>query len=477
MKAITVSLLPKLHACIALLACTALVATFGGWLTAPARASAQNPFVSPDLVATPIGALPFTITSPGLYRVTADLTGMSDMDGIRVEANHVTIDLGGFTLSGADGTGTGIEQGLDVSHVTVANGRLTNWARGADIRSEGTVRNVISEMNSEKGFSFSRTYAEACVARNNGSVGIDFSDCVARACRASNNGNTGINAVRSTIEDCVSESLGAFSAFTLSDAVARRCRTSGPGGELGFFVVGGTVVDCFVGGYDVGFDLSSGAIARDCEASLASVAAFRAERSRLEGCTAGGEARNVIELLDYSVAERCTVSQGGAVGIRVGAGSVADRCTVLPQSGPAGGSAIVADEAATVRECRVDAPLVHGIVALGDLVTISHNVVRGAGEAGIVAASHCVVTRNLVSDCSGPAIRTQGDANRFESNTVRKSAIGFFVLGRDNLLFRNDGADNAVEHSIAAGNTRGPLLTDQDWIQGTNPYYNFDLTF
>src|SRR4029077_1681350 len=45
---------------------------------------------------TPISSLPYTISAPGSYYVTANLTGISGQNGINISANDVTIDLGGF---------------------------------------------------------------------------------------------------------------------------------------------------------------------------------------------------------------------------------------------------------------------------------------------------------------------------------------------------------------------------------------------
>ncbi len=45
----------------------------------------------------PISSLPITITNPGSYYLTANLTGGSG-NGITVSSSGVTIDLNGFTL-------------------------------------------------------------------------------------------------------------------------------------------------------------------------------------------------------------------------------------------------------------------------------------------------------------------------------------------------------------------------------------------
>ncbi len=460
---------------IALLACVALAAFVGSWLTSPARAS-QVPFVSPDLIAQPITTLGITITDPGLYRVAHDLTGLPGQDGIRVAANHVTIDLGGFTLDGGGSPGEGVVLLDGFSHLTVANGRVTNWATGIEIHSFGNVRNVVADANIV-GFALSLTYIEACEARDNDATGVTLGfGCIARACSSAGNGAHAFSLFNATIEDSSATASGPFSSYFMNRSTATRCRAGG-GGSIGFNARDSTVVDCTADSVGQGFELSEASVARDCTADDASVAAFVASQSRLESCNVRGDSRLGISLLAYSIAKDCIVVQEGALGIEVGEGSVADGCVVRRLVGTPGGDAIQAHRAATVRGCRVDSPLDNGIVVLNDSATVVENVVDGAFKSGIIAGSNGLVARNVVSNCGEAAIATEGDANRFEQNTVRASAFGFRIVGKDNLLIRNDGADNAVEHSIAPGNTRGPLLTDQDWIQGTNPYYNFDLTF
>jgi len=53
---------------------------------------------------TPISSVPFTISAPGSYYVTTNLTPGADQNGIVVAADNVTIDLNGFTLFGGGGS-------------------------------------------------------------------------------------------------------------------------------------------------------------------------------------------------------------------------------------------------------------------------------------------------------------------------------------------------------------------------------------
>src|SRR5438876_7767498 len=49
----------------------------------------------------PIGSMPFAIIAPGAYYVTTNLAGPSAANGITINADNVSLDLGGFSLRGA----------------------------------------------------------------------------------------------------------------------------------------------------------------------------------------------------------------------------------------------------------------------------------------------------------------------------------------------------------------------------------------
>src|SRR5260370_6407387 len=58
---------------------------------------------------TPISSAPFTISAPGSYYLTKDLS-VTTGNGITISADNVTLDLNGFTISStaASATGTAI---------------------------------------------------------------------------------------------------------------------------------------------------------------------------------------------------------------------------------------------------------------------------------------------------------------------------------------------------------------------------------
>src|SRR5262245_5926864 len=69
---------------------------------------------------TAITALPITISAPGSYYLTQNLTAST---GINITVSNVTIDLNGFALTGAATSGTGIRTSVSsLRNITIRNG-------------------------------------------------------------------------------------------------------------------------------------------------------------------------------------------------------------------------------------------------------------------------------------------------------------------------------------------------------------------
>lgn len=82
---------------------------------------------------TPITSVPYTISTGGTYCLTQDLSyAASSGSAITIGAGWVTLDLGGYTLSGLpspSSTAIGISS-TNVGHVTVRRGRVDGFYRG-----------------------------------------------------------------------------------------------------------------------------------------------------------------------------------------------------------------------------------------------------------------------------------------------------------------------------------------------------------
>jgi parallel beta-helix repeat protein len=88
---------------------------------------------------TGITSLPYTITAPGFYYLTKNLS--HNGTAITVNADNVTIDLMGFSLSGpGSGTNYGIDMN-DSSNVEIRNGTIRNFGTYGIYADSSTVGN------------------------------------------------------------------------------------------------------------------------------------------------------------------------------------------------------------------------------------------------------------------------------------------------------------------------------------------------
>jgi parallel beta-helix repeat protein len=145
----------------------------------------------------PISALPYSITNPGSYYVTTNLTGTSGLSGISIASDNVTLDLNGFTLQGVPGSMRGIFCTTSHYNLVVRNGTLTGWGgSGLDCYSSGFPRNMVFEH---------------LVISGNGAYGLEAeADCIIRDCVSFGNTNDGFNNVGGELTHCISRDNGGF---------------------------------------------------------------------------------------------------------------------------------------------------------------------------------------------------------------------------------------------------------------------------
>jgi len=82
---------------------------------------------------TPITSVPTTISSPGVYCLTGNLTMPTSSVTVHVlSAKDVVLDFNGHSITGSGGTAVLVE---DASRVTVRNGSLVNFGRAVYVAS------------------------------------------------------------------------------------------------------------------------------------------------------------------------------------------------------------------------------------------------------------------------------------------------------------------------------------------------------
>jgi hypothetical protein len=159
---------------------------------------------------TPISSLPHTISSPGSYYLTGNLTGVSGQDGITIAANDVTLDLRGFTLAGVPGSVDGIvsQQPTSWRAITIRNGTVRGWG-GSGIKAQfmngGIFESLAAEGNGQWGFLLGPgAQLSNCSATNNGFSGISAVEGVISSCSAISNGDYGFQIATTLLSNCIS---------------------------------------------------------------------------------------------------------------------------------------------------------------------------------------------------------------------------------------------------------------------------------
>ena len=197
---------------------TPLSITFAqGSLTPPGPPAPTMKTLAQIEPRTPISSLPFTISTPGSYYLTTNLTGVSGSDGIDIKTNDVTLDLGGFTLQGVSGSLAGINILSPATNLAVCNGALDSWGqrgeRGNGHNGQFTLLRILG-----------------CNTANvAGSGGLSAGDnCIVSTCTASGNNKFAINAVNNcTVKDCTTSANVGSGIIVASNCIVRDCNAGG----------------------------------------------------------------------------------------------------------------------------------------------------------------------------------------------------------------------------------------------------------
>jgi parallel beta-helix repeat protein len=234
-----------------------------GSLTPPGAPAPMMKTLAQIEPRTPISSLPFTISAPGSYYVTTNLTGASGSHGIAIAAGNVTLDLNGFSLLGLSSSLDGIHVNGTYTNITVRNGVIAGWGgtgvnaytigyprdlmferltisangsygiqteAGSEVRDCCCMSNVLDGIYSVGGL------VSGCVVRDNGNNGINAHYCVVRDCQVWNNGGTGISTGHSTVSGCYvgnNVQIGIYATDGGCQIVGNNCYHNNTSGNTG----------------------------------------------------------------------------------------------------------------------------------------------------------------------------------------------------------------------------------------------------
>jgi hypothetical protein len=166
----------------------------------------------PAYAAGTISRCPTTITSPGTWTVTTNVTAAAGVNCITVDANGVAIDLRGHVITGS-GLSSGIVDRGGQTNLVVANGTLTGFNQAINLghTSHTTISNITVTNTGTSGIHIGADYGVVTdsQANNNQRYGIYFdgSNNTVSNTVANNNGWSGITFLPPSSNNTVSNSV------------------------------------------------------------------------------------------------------------------------------------------------------------------------------------------------------------------------------------------------------------------------------
>lgn len=268
--------------------------------------------------------LPETLEWPCTARLAGTLLcSQTSVNGITVNANDVTIEMGGHALVGpGSSSGDGIAQAAGYRNLRVRDGNVVNWhgVNRAGVRALG-LNTQISGMEAESntyGFvTGNGAHVSECSATANGvgmalGEGSSAVDCMAYTnqtdgisgdkgsslsrCVAQGNGNDGISGgMGSAIADCVATVNGRTGIYAGEGSSVAKCTARSNKGDGFYADIRVVVTDCSAwGNGDDGF--------------------FAGEGTSLRGCNSARNTGDGIEVGSDAVVERNTCDGNGSGG-------------------------------------------------------------------------------------------------------------------------------------------------------------------
>lgn len=366
----------------------------------------------------------FKITQPVSYYLTGNVTGANNKHGIEVAADHVTIDLNGFSLLGVAGARDAVRSdgGPLALGFVVKNGTINGWTNGSGVYAGGVtqcrVEDVtITSVNFEGVWTGPRSVIARCHTKTTRSGLRTGNNSVVKDCTVETATERGIQVDNdSRVSGCVVRATTQTAISTQYRCGVEDCRVfnAGSGGVSG-------VDDCVFRNIDVQAAAGPGVIG--------------GARCTFSHCTIGGTGDSgIIGQQDCRV-DRCSVFDASAHGYNLGATSVitdseARSCSL---------NGINTQSNCTVKSCT--AGFNHGNGVLVD-------------QLSVVSGNNCV--RNGLG--TGAGIRVTGGGCRIEDNHCTGADFGVQVASANNWIVRNTCSGNTTNWSIAANNVFGPII-------------------
>ena len=348
------------------------------------------------------GTAQHIISAPGSYHLGGNLVGVAGKDGIRVTADHVTIDLNGFTLVGiTDGTSRdGIVQAGPGGgpHIRILNGTITGWGGSG-----------INAPNAELDLS-------ALHISKNAGAGVRWGDgSSASHCHVGENGGVGFGdgSVRISISDSEirgngSHGVAAGAGLTLHASIIDS--NGGNGAQGG----SGTVCHHTLIKGNTGIGLVTGDSSVVHDSTITGNQSHGVQTGKASGFSCNGITENGgIGVLagDNTTIAHSVISKNGSHGVQTGLAS-GFSCNGFAENGGAG---LLTGDRSIVEQCHFTGNLSHGVQSGSGGTYLGNSFLgNGAGQA------------------PGHAILLTGTGNQVARNTAGPHSSGAYNIAQGN---------------------------------------------
>jgi len=373
------------------------------------------------------------INNPGSYYLSGNLA-VTKANGISVQAAGVTIDLCGFQIYRASGSGGHAAAGA----LVIGNGSARGFAVGFSVPPGGSCRlHDLSTVQCGTGFDVSdSSVMTSCTANNCTQLGFScvdsctLVDCAALACAESFSVGDGCTLARCTADFSSGAAFAGKSGCALVNCTARNGNADPS--EAFFFLQGCTLTDCTATNNTVqhAFYVGSASILQNCVADsttsgVDSAAAFKLDGAIARGCVANNTSSSL--------------AAGATQGVGFTGGGVYEGCV---SSGNAGAGFYVTGTRSVIARCQ----------AIGN----------GFSGVQVIDAS-CVIEQNRAIFNGQYGVRVDGTGNVVFANCARGNTAGNYSIVINNRV----GAIvvPALNASPVTGNNGGSAFT-------TDPYAN-----
>jgi hypothetical protein len=393
-----------------------------------------------------ITSVPYTISSSGSYYFVKNLATTASTAAITVDANNVTIDLCGFTLSGPVTLWRG-NYGIYITgqkNVEIRNGTISHFGQNGIYDADGTDHRVIGMRLISNGaagiyLAGSGHLVKDCSVYSNGQyASLDSPIGIYVSYYSTITGNKlYYNGQDTTL---AVYGIQAYNGSTITNNIIA-CNGSGSTGAVcaikagdGCKIAGNTIRDNY--GSDNGTGILAGnytAVSGNIVSSGKGTGISVGSYCNLSGCNSSSNTQRGIATGNNCTITDCVISSNSNDGINSG-----DHCTVTGNNVTSNG--------------------VWGITCTGGYIaknTVSmNNTSNTAGKGGIYVSSHSQVRENTLEGNTKNNIYINGARSSIEGNVMSGSDYGINFGATGNVYLNNRATANGTNYN-PAGSTDG----------------------